>query len=234
MRAILCSIRPLPSFDDDLKWIWVHTPSTSKKYRPVTSLRHSSTVSQNWLERRRRWDARKNHKWRLQLDTGRRDGRGKRERERLQSSQPELRSTERPTEPTPSDQPTNQQSKCIAPYLYGFSGSQQKTWGASWGRCVLLIPRTRVAGKALASRERQRRRSAVGWRHAWIAWQVAWIKSGRMSIPDTALYVESEEQPHANRNTNVIVPILLSVGSGREYGAVVLRPRRHTRASSLP
>ena len=116
MRAILCSIRPLPSFDDDLKWIWVHTPSTSKKYRPVTSLRHSSTVSQNWLERRRRWDARKNHKWRLQLDTGRRDGRGKRERERLQSSQPELRSTERPTEPTPSDQPTNQQSKCIAPY----------------------------------------------------------------------------------------------------------------------
>ena len=55
-----------------------------------------------------------------------------------------------------------------------------------------------------------------------------------MSIPDTALYVESEEQPHANRNTNVIVPILLSVGSGREYGAVVLRPRRHTRASSLP
>ena len=117
MRAILCSIRPLPSFDDDLKWIWVHTPSTSKKYRPVTSLRHSSTVSQNWLERRRRWDARKNHKWRLQLDTGRRDGRGKRERERLQSSQPELRSTERPTEPTPSDQPTNQQSKCIAPYV---------------------------------------------------------------------------------------------------------------------
>ena len=216
MRAILCSIRPLPSFDDDLKWIWVRTPSTSKKYRPVTSLRHSSTVSQNWLERRRRWDARKNHKWRLQLDTGRRDGRGKRERERdyKVASQNFDRPNDRPSRRPPTNQPTSNPNASLHMYLYGFSGSQQKTWGASWGPCVLLIPRTRVAGKALASRERQRRRSAVGRRHAWIAWQVAWIKSGRMSIPDTALYVESEEQPHANRNTNVIVPILLSVGSG--------------------
>ncbi len=48
-------------------------------------------------------------------------------------------------------------------------------------------------------------------------------------------YVESEEQPHANRqsNTNVTVPILLSVGLvGQEYGAVVqiLRPRFNTPA----